>query len=309
MIADVVRYTSRGAVPIARLCERLVCSEKELGAAVRTARAEGVHVQIVDGHVATRVALGALETVTVGDTKAGRKLVAGISDTHFGSRHCDEDGILEHLHLAWERGAKVCIHTGDVLDGNKPVLLPDQDYIGFDSQAARAVRLFSKAPPFKYVAIDGNHDGYFSASSGFVSGTLLAARMKDAGVSWSFAGVCEGRAVVHGLRAFLWHPHGGASTRNAVRRVLNEKAEALQEPADVIVIGHYHKFVSFQAYPERIHCMAGGTFQLKLSEFANRISRSWDHGGTLVSFTVDAKGVAHEIAAEMPTIHRLLGLH
>ncbi len=289
-IDEIVRHTCRQPRTTSWLCLRLVCSEADLMAAIVRGASAGYRVAVHDGIVTSKVAVGPYKTLYFGEAfPKERQVIAHISDMHFGSRHCLEDALLECMHLQWERGCRFGICTGDILDGNTPVLLPDQDHIGFDNQAERAVRIFKKAPPIQWAVIDGNHDGYFSASSGFVAGELLQAKMREANVKWHFAGVCQGRAVIQGAKVFLWHPQGGASSRNAVRRVLNEKVEALEEPCDILALA--------AGLPERVFAIAGGTFQSKNSEFANRITKPWDVGGGTISFDVDELGQVHDISA------------
>lgn len=294
---DIVRLTCRRPMALGALCERLDCTKRELLAEIKQARAAGAVIEIVDGFVGTRVRIGSGPTVHIGRTKPGRHLVAHVTDLHAGSKYFDADALSEFLERAWERGARSLVNTGDNLDGWKDVLLLEQKHVGFDAQAECLVEVFAKAPPFEVVAIDGNHDGYFSNSTGFVSGSLLEHRMREQGVKWNFAGVCLGSAVVHGARWQLWHPHGGASTRNALRRILNARVEGLHEPLDVLAMGHFHKFSSVATFPESVFAFSGGTFQRKRSEFANRISTSWDVGGVLVSYDVDKRGrVSHQAA-------------
>lgn len=294
---DIVRLTCRRPMAIGALCERLACTKRELLAEIRDARKAGAIIEIVDGFVGTRVRIGAEPTVRIGRAKPGRHLVAHVTDLHAGSKYFDADALSEFLEVAWERGARCLVNTGDNLDGHKDVLLLEQKHVGFDAQATALVDVFRKAPPFAIVAIDGNHDGYFSNSTGFVSGKLLEHRMREERVAWTFAGVCLGSAIVEGSRWQLWHPHGGASTRNALRRILNARVEAMHEPLDFLAMGHFHKFTSVPTFPEGVFAFSGGTFQRKRSEFANRISSAWDVGGTLVSFDLDRKGrVSHQAA-------------
>ena len=296
---DILRLTTKKAQPIDKLCLRLGLSESELKRMAKEASAEGFRIRIQDGMVTSRSpSIGPTKPVILADPKPGRKSVAIVTDTHFGSSHTDLAGLERFLDMAWSRGVRHVMCTGDVLDGNKEVLLHDQNLVGFDHQAGQAVELISGSHPFKWVAIDGNHDGYYSSSSGMVSGVALASLMREAGVDWSFAGVCLGRARVLGANWQLWHPHGGASTRNAIRRILNARIEMLEEPAHVVAMGHFHKFATVSAYPENVFGIAGGTFQKKRSEFANRLASEWDVGGSIVSWTVRKDGTAAEFSAE-----------
>lgn len=298
MIYDIVRLVAKRPVPLEIVCQKLNASEAQVLDEIAKAQKAGSTLRYRAGLVGCAVPISADKIVTLGSAKPGRYTIVNVTDTHFGSAHCDEDALLKFLREAWKRGARVGYCSGDLLDGNKPVLLQDQRYVGFDAQLERATKLFKAAPPFKWVAIDGNHDGYYSASSGFIAGKLTETEMRKEGIAWTFAGVCVGRAVLHGARYHIWHPAGGAGTRNAVRRILNERAESMNEACDVLSIGHFHRFCSFQAYPERIFCLSGGTFQQKASEFANRITRQWDIGGTLVSHTVHKDGTVGEFSAD-----------
>lgn len=297
---DIIRLTTRHAWHKDKLCEKLGLNFTQLKKAIKEANAEGYAVRDVDGFIQTRSPAIHAETkpIILGSTRPGRHHVAIVTDLHAGSNHFHSRGLLRFLDLSWSFGCRVAVSTGDVLDGNKPVLLPDQLRAGWDGQVSELTKTLTKAPPFKYVAIDGNHDGYFSASSGTTSGRQLETTLRGEGLDWTFAGVCLGRAKIHGADWHLWHPHGGAGTRNAIRRILNERIEALEEPAHIVAMGHFHKFATVAAYPERVFGVAGGTFQEKRSEFANRISRGWDVGGTIVSYTLSRHGVISEISAE-----------
>jgi len=300
MLSDLIRHTSRRPASVSWLCTKLALSEKELMGLVKKAKAQGYATNSKNGYVWTRVKIESEggKIPEIGATRPGRYRVGQFTDAHFGSEHCDREAAREFLERAWEQRARVMVCTGDVLDGFKDVLIPEQRAVGFDRQAKEAVDVIRKAPPFTWVAIDGNHDGYFSSSIGFVSGRLLQDRMTEAGVNWRFLGVCLGRARIHGAHWQLWHPHGGASTRNAIRRILNDRIESLQERVDILAMGHFHKFAPVATYPERVFGVAGGTFQRKASEFSNRITRPWDVGGTIVSYDVDANGEISHAGAE-----------
>lgn len=299
MIFELVNLVTRRPMRVEKVCTKLMCSEAELNKAVTRAAKQGYNVRTVDGYVMSGVRIGQGDTlISLGSERPGRKHVAIATDIHFGSTHCDRDALLSFLETAWERRCRVLVMTGDILDGNKDVLLPDQRKTTFDGQVGECLTLFKKAPPFQTVFIDGNHDGYFSSSMGTMSGRILGDRAKAAGLDWTYLGACLGRATISGARWQLWHPHGGASTRNAVRRVLNERAEAMTDDlCHVLAMGHYHKYVSLPTYPEGVFTVAGGTFQQKRSEFANRIARPWDVGGTIVSYTARDLGPS-EFSAE-----------
>lgn len=305
MIHDIIKLSSRRATSIATLCNKLVVSEKDLRSRIKGAREEGFHVRIVDGYVVSKASVGPVPdapAIELGETSPGRYRVGQFTDLHFGSRHADKRAMSAFLKRAWLRGVRTMVCTGDVLDGNAEVLIPDQKTTSFDGQCDEAVALVEDAPKFSWVAIDGNHDGHFSSSIGIDSGRLVQDRMRAAGVDWTYAGRCLGHATISRARWQLWHPHGGASTRNALRRILNARAESQanegQPRTNVLAMGHFHKFVGLPIFPEGVFGVAGGTFQRKRSEFANRIGNGWDVGGVIVSYQVARGGHVSEVAAE-----------
>lgn len=298
LVEDIVRLTNRRAEPLDRLLGRLKVSQKQFDGALEVATHRGYQIRVSDGYVFSKVASRAEKTVVVGDTKPGRYKVGVWTDTHWGCKHTDEEGILEHLHRCWDAGCRVMVHGGDNLDGNRPVLLGDQKYVGFDSQFGRLLRTVRKAPPLVYIAIDGNHDGYYSSSIGAACGAIVASRMRELGIQWTFAGVCEGRATIHGADWFLWHPEGGSKDPEGVRRLVGAKARELTEHCDILLAGHLHKFVSFDLYPEHVHGICSGTFQRQKSEFANRMVGPWHIGGSIASYDVDKDQRVSSIAVD-----------
>lgn len=295
---DIVKLTARGAKSIDYLCTKLGCSEKELRAKIASSNKAGWAIGLTQGHVFSNVAVGPTDAVTLGIPTPGRHHIAFVTDLHSGSSHFDDKALLSFLRLAAKKGCTYGVMAGDLTDGVKPLLVPDQRYTGWDAQADHLVDVLRKGPAIEWATITGNHDGYTSHAGGFDAGRSLELKMRAAGVAWHHTGTCVGRAVICGARVHLWHPAGGASTRNSVRRVLNERIEALQEPADVLVMGHLHKYATVSAYPENVYGVAGGTFQLKKSEFANRITRPWDIGGTVISFTVRRDRTVGEFSSE-----------
>ncbi len=298
VLNHIVRLTCRRPLAIDKIEERLGLSRREVMSEIREARRAGAIIEVVDGFVGTKVRVAPGDVVEIGAAKAGRHHVAHVTDVHFGSRMCADDALLSFLHKAWDLGCRTAACTGDVLDGLKDVLILEQRAVGFDAQSDEAVRTLKQAPPFEWAVIDGNHDGYYSNLIGFKSGELLAHRMREAGIKWHFAGVCLGRARIHGARWYLWHPHGAASTRNALRRKLNAKAETLNEPVDVLAMGHFHHFATIPIVKERVFGIAGGTFQRMGTEFANRIENPWDIGAAIVSYDLDRQGRVMHTAAE-----------
>lgn len=296
LIEQLVQQSNKKAVPLEQVQAKLKITAHRLQEVIEAASERGYQVHLHDGMVYSKVRVLAERTLVVGSTKPGRYAVGYWSDTHFGCRHSDLHGMREHRARCYAAGATVMVHTGDLLDGNRPVLIGDQDRVGFDSQLQELLDVVEKGPPLIDIAIDGNHDGYYSSAIGTASGRLVASAMKEHGRDWRFAGVCEGRACIHGADWWLWHPAGGSTDKLGVLKVLRDKLATLQEHTDIVACGHLHKFASANLDDALLVCT--GTYQRKLSEFANRISGPWDVGGSIVSYDLDRHGVVTNRAAQ-----------
>jgi len=299
-LKKIVELTSKEPKSLEWLVERMSVTSEDIRFAIEQSASFGYKIRLNSDMVSSKVVAVEIASneISVGSMIPGRKRIALVTDMHFGSRHCHKEGMLLFLNHAKKMGVETVVCSGDILDGNKHVLLHDQQYFGWDDQVKDLQETLKKAPKFNWIAIDGNHDGYFSNSSGMVSGKGLEAKMREIGINWTFSGVCVGRAVVSGAKIGLWHPHGGASSRNAVNRILTERIESSQEFMNVLVMGHFHKFSVFHVYPQNVLGVAGGTFQRKQSEFSNRISKPWDIGGTIISFNLHEDGRTSEYSAE-----------
>jgi len=318
LVDAVLSYARRQPIEFLSLCERLDRSPRTVRSAIEQAQHAGFFVRFVDGLVSCRAPFGPGETVEVGGSEPGRQRVAVATDIHFGSKHCDRDLLLRFLDAATTRGCTTVVCTGDILDGDKSVLRFEQDFVGFDRQVQDAQSVLSRAPRMKWLCIEGNHDGYFSALMGTSAGRILQDRMRECGLDWTHLGACLGHAKIHGALWELWHPHGAASSRESVRRVMNTRSDVLAREGtspDVLAVGHYHKQTSHFSLPERTFCVCGGCFQRKGSrhyqgsEFSNRISNSWHLGGAIVSYTVAEDGSLSEFTAEFLGPDELLTGH
>jgi len=296
MLHDLIHHTSKKPREISWLTAKLQCSEKELRSTIANGKKEGYNLHVTGQHVFTKLEVGVGALVVIGKPSPGRHKIAHVTDTHAGSRQFAPKALKKFLSFAWKEGCRSIAFTGDGTDGVKSILLPEQRLHGADEQIDELVDTM-KGNPWKVAAITGNHDYYSSDAIGLDIGKIVEDRMRKAGLDWHHAGTCRGNAVIEGARTHLWHPMGAASTPNAIRRMLNSHAENLQDPTDLILAGHLHHVASCYAQAEDIFCASGGCFQVKKGSFGNRISRPWDVGASIISFTVDRRGRASEFSS------------
>lgn len=299
MIQDLVRLTCRGPVSIEKLKKKLGIDDRFLADLIAVGISKGYQFQHKDGMLVARTRVGSVSgELILGKRKPGRYRVGIMTDTHFGSRWCDVAAVRSFLLSARKAGCQIIVCTGDLVDGNASVLLPDQISSSLEYQMAAATKVLSEFKDMNFTYIAGNHCGKFSSSMGMEVGLIIQSHMRKEGIKIHYRGAGRGSATIHGARWEFAHPHGGASTRNAVRRVLNGWSEALDVPCDIVAMGHFHKYATVNVYPENIYGVAGGCFQTKGSEFSNRIANAWDVGGTIVSYQVNRNGSITEKSSE-----------
>lgn len=237
----------------------------------------------------------------IGGGMPGRYRILHVTDVHHGSTWCDAKALLDLFEIGKSKGVCAVVNTGDTVDGVDERYQFEQRAVGYDDQCDEAVEVWSSAKlTVPVVAIGGNHDAKAKDKAGIDGNRVLAEKMAAAGVDWRYVGSCLGRAIIFGAKFELYHPHGGGSTRNAVRRVLNAKAEHYmpEDRPDILLSGHFHKFAVVHAYPENIFCVGGGTFQRREHDFGVRMIHPWDIGGSIISWTVSPDGKIGEQAVE-----------
>lgn len=272
------------------LSDKLNVPSGDVKAAVQRAITDGAELSINDGHVSVFHRRGS-EAQSVGgfNDYVGHHIVAAVSDTHIGNMWAAEDELYRFCHYAYGLGCRTILHVGDILDGNKKELIPEQDLVGFDRQSLRATQVFPALKGLRYYTHTGNHDEYYAESSGMSPGRALENRFREVGRDdWHHVGRCGSIIRVESASWELNHPHGGTGTNSGVMGVLEGIVNERDELPDFELTGHFHKYVA--GIRKGCNVIACATWQRKGSPFSNRIKGPWAVGGVIVEYDVDDDG-------------------
>lgn len=268
------------------LSDKLNVPTDEVKRSVQDAIRGGYDLCINDGNVSRRAMLGAAKGAPSGwNDGVGHHIVAITSDTHVGNMWAAEEELTRFIRYAYGLGARTVIHPGDVLDGVKAVLIPEQYLVGFDRQSLQATRVFPALEGLQYFAQTGNHDEYTSTDCGMDAGRALENRFREIGRNdWHHVGRCGSKIQVESATWELCHPHGGTGSNSGVMAVLEKIVNERDELPDFMCTGHFHKFCF--GIRKGCHMISCATWQRKGSPFSNRIAGPWAVGGCIVEYDV-----------------------
>lgn len=172
---------------------------------------------------------------------SGEKHKIGImSDSHIGSKYCDEDLHYEAFKKMKEEGCECVLHIGDVVEGLCPTRLQTHIYelshIGYSSQRDHAVEVFSQCNIPLYM-ISGNHDEWFKG----VGSNIVEDICKQLPQA-TYLGINKADIYVGGAKIRLFHGLDGNPYAKSYR--LQKIAEALSEEElpQLLLTGHVHKY-------------------------------------------------------------------
>lgn len=173
----------------------------------------------------------------------GKEIKLGVvSDTHIGNKNFDKEA-LDYLYDYFEElGITTVLHVGDLTDGyytNRPTSIMEQDAIGFTQQVNMVCDVYPRKANMRTFFITGNHD-YTHTRNGMANvGEAVSAKRSD----FIYLGHNFAKFPINDKSAIsLIHPTDGTPTSLSLRlQQIIDKNE--HRVSDIILVGHYHKFV------------------------------------------------------------------
>ena len=167
-----------------------------------------------------------------------------VSDTHLGNIHQQLHLLNQIYQEAYNRGIKIVLHCGDLVDGNYPNRpeQPRQQFLhGFDEQAGYVVDMYPKVEGITTKYILGSHDEtHYKNGQATVSNWV--SRCRD---DMIYLGQDSAAITINGVKIFMDHPGGGSA--QALSYKPQKRIEILESDfkPKILLIGHYHKSYSF----------------------------------------------------------------
>lgn len=231
-----------------------------------------------------------------------RQSIAIISDLHAGSDYCRKDACRDFVQCAYERGVRIVLVPGDLLDGyyhNHGKF--ELSHAGLTKQMGALLDLLPKLPGLKYVCSLGNHDHTYVESTGLDLVETINSFARKRGRSditvYSHSpsgGVRGAREVfvkVHGVDVCMWHPRSGFSQATIRRQV---KGFPRGVSPRFMFIGHWHVFDRLMEGQCEAFCCQ--SFQGGGSDFGQSLPGSTMVGGLIVSWEGGTE--PHSVACE-----------
>ena len=167
-----------------------------------------------------------------------------VSDTHLGNIHQQLHLLNQIYQEAYNRGIKIVLHCGDLVDGNYPNRpeQPRQQFLhGFDEQAGYVVDMYPKVEGITTKYILGSHDEtHYKNGQATISNWV--SRCRD---DMIYLGQDSAAITINGVKIFMDHPGGGSA--QALSYKPQKRIEILESDfkPKILLIGHYHKSYSF----------------------------------------------------------------
>ena len=292
---DVIRLSKalRQAPTFQDLCDALDLSPARCAALIDRARTLGVAVSVDRGHVGLARAYGPqgdrIHRLTLSPLAGDEALVAVISDTHYGSKYCLREAVVDFVGQAYALGVRHVLHPGDLLEGMYRHAFGELTHAGLEDQTADAIEHLPRHPGLHYHCITGNHDETFAKASGLDVGRYIDGAFRRAGRDdVHFYGDRGAFLELYGAVVHLWHPNGSTAYAKSYR--LQRQASGYPSGAKphLLLAGHWHTFCHVEE--REVQAIACPTFQHGLSPFGRSLGTTPSIGGLLLRWRMTEAG-------------------
>lgn len=296
---------AKKGVPFADLCDALDLSPKAVRSLLDRAKATGMALDVdVSGTVGYRQPQpGTAPHPIVAPTVGGQRIVAVISDTHLGSKYCKRAELREFIHYAYDQGARILLHCGDVLDGQyENHGRYELSHHGIDEQTRDLFETLPQLPGMTLHGTLGNHDECFTKLIGVDVGQYIQnyfqARGRDDVRFYEARGTY---LEIYGAIFELWHPGKNlAYSKSYHLQKRQESYDSVNKP-HVLLAGHWHTFC--HVVSRNIHAIACPTFQGGGSSFGRMLGGQPAMGGLILRWESTEAGVLRNFQVEYRSYH------
>jgi predicted phosphodiesterase len=237
---------------------------------------------------------GSVQNVRELPTFAKTIRIGVVSDTHIGNKNFDRCA-LDYLYDYFdELGIKTVLHVGDLTDGyysNRPTSILEQDAIGFDQQLRLFCEVYPKREGITTYAISGNHDFTFTREAFANIGEAIEARRSDI----RYLGHNFAKFPLNDKSAIsLIHPTDGTPQSLSLRlqQIIDRNEHRV---SDIILVGHYHKFV--QIYYKGVYGYLVPSLERQTGFMSDNNLTSLV-GGLVLTIKVDDEGYIMSVTTE-----------
>lgn len=291
---------AKGGKTLEEICNAMDLPPRRVKALVEIAQSQGSSLDIQGPVIGFRPS-GPVKTskVLIPAGEAQSFMVA--SDIHIGSNHFLKDQFLDFIHRGYEKGIRLCLVPGDILDGCYRHSRWEESHHGFDAQSRYAAEVMPRLPGLTYVGITGNHDETFETDAGLSVVNALPQVFRDAGrQDFSLVGARGGYLHLvspgnkRGAFVELWHPGKGCAYALSYKLQKHIENYAVGQKPDMVFAGHWHQQCYFTQ--RGVHAFSSGTWHGGQSAFGRMLGGAPSIGGWFVDYRQTEDGTLREVS-------------
>ncbi len=301
-----VKLTKGGPLEMEDLCDKMDMSPKRVVKLVADARTAGFQVELQDGLIGRKPPSEAQGQIRIPLQGAGtERAFAVASDIHVGSHFFLKDQFQDFVHNAYDKGIRLVLVPGDILDGCYRHSRWEETHQGFDAQARYAAEVFPRLPGLVYRGITGNHDQTFETDSGLSVVNSLPEVFRSAGRDDFYLYGARGAYLRlinpgerRGLLVEMWHPLKGGSYALSYSLQKHVEKYGVGQKPDVLLTGHWHQQCYFTT--RGVHALSCGTWHGGGSSFGKSLGGAPAIGGWTIRYALTKDGTVRDFS---PTWH------
>ena len=287
----------KGAHTFFNLCDHLNMPPSDCKEYLERARSKGFQVQIENDNLFLKTLTAQVPPPRSLNIKEVSHTVrfGFITDTHYGSLHCEKEGIKSFLEKCEEKKIRHILHAGDITQGVKMFRgwENEAEFKGLTGEIAerQASLACSELPRgFEYSFICGNHDESFLKEIGQDVGQLIASKRKD----MVYLGMHVGRVRIGGIDIELRHQESYKANPDAAWAIIGKYPEG--EKPHILLLGHTHQYT--HCIINGVDVIYGASFESKGTWLKRKNPMPAVAGGVMMTVGVDKKGYPVYLASK-----------
>jgi hypothetical protein len=290
---------TRRPITFEDLCDRLNKAPGQVRKLVQEAHALGISLQLGAKHLqlTPQEQLRSVQDTLIQPTSGSRQQVGVISDLHLGSKYCLRAQLQDCVQHFYAAGIRAILVGGDLLDGCYGHGVFELSHTGLEDQTRDLYETLPALPGLHYLAITGNHDLTFHATSGVNVGRFIQGFFNDHGrQDLRFFGDCGAFLRLQGAIIELWHPLGGLAYAKSYKLQKHIEGYSAGQKPHICLAAHWHAFAVVEA--RGVFAVALPCFQAGGSAFSKRLGGDPALGGLLLSWEIAGADLVRNFAVE-----------
>ena len=291
---DKIRYYINKKKDVETIAQELGVERYQVYGMVQELINQGYLYDIVDGQIIKLSQPRMSEDTYVVKSNMEHLRLLLISDTHLCSKY-DRLDILRYLYSrAADTNTNYVLHSGDFTDGksNRPEHIYELKELSYDGQVQYCVDNYPKVEGLQTFVIGGNHDGWWTKSTGSEIVKSIARQRDDI----VYLGPDAADLKIGKLKVHMFHGKGAQAYAKSYKAQKYLDAMPVDSRPHILQLGHIHQAFFYQQDNTSVFqtgCLEDQTPYCRSQGFSDNKSCWW------VDVYFDDKGNPHRISQEL----------